>query len=95
MAVECQLTFISQARFPSINPKYYIFCSALFIFHTSTFSYTNAYNRLSSLPSTTCLVVKLLPFRLLSKNVKVRIYNTMNLPVVLYGCETRSLTLRK
>jgi hypothetical protein len=31
---------------------------------------------------------------LLSKNVKVRIYKTIILPVVLYGCETWSLTLR-
>jgi hypothetical protein len=33
--------------------------------------------------------------RLLSKNVKIRIYRTTLLPVVLYGCETRSLTLRE
>ena len=32
---------------------------------------------------------------LLSKNVKIKIYITMILPVVLYGCETWSLTLRK
>jgi hypothetical protein len=32
--------------------------------------------------------------RLLSKNVKVRIYNTIILPVVLCGRETWSLTLR-
>jgi hypothetical protein len=32
---------------------------------------------------------------LLSKNVKIRIYKTINLPVVLYGCETWSLTLRE
>jgi hypothetical protein len=31
--------------------------------------------------------------RLLSRNVKVKIYNTIILPVVLYGCETWSLTL--
>jgi hypothetical protein len=31
--------------------------------------------------------------RLLSKNRKVRIYRTIILPVVLYGCETWSLTL--
>jgi hypothetical protein len=37
----------------------------------------------------------LLSFRLLSKNVKIRIYKTILLPVVLYGCETRSLTLRE
>jgi hypothetical protein len=27
--------------------------------------------------------------------VKVRIYKTIILPVVLYGCETRSLTVRE
>jgi hypothetical protein len=32
--------------------------------------------------------------RLLSKNVKIRIYKTIILPVVLYGCETWSLILR-
>jgi hypothetical protein len=32
---------------------------------------------------------------LLSKNIKIRIYNTIILPVVLYGCETWSLTLRE
>jgi hypothetical protein len=30
-----------------------------------------------------------------SKNVKVKIYKTIILPVVLYGCETWSLTLRE
>jgi hypothetical protein len=33
--------------------------------------------------------------RLLSKNVKVKIYKTIILPVVLYGCETWSLTVRE
>jgi hypothetical protein len=32
---------------------------------------------------------------LLSKNVKVRIYKTIILPVVLYGCQTWSLTVRE
>jgi hypothetical protein len=32
---------------------------------------------------------------LLSKNVKVKIYKAIILPVVLYGCETWSLALRK
>jgi hypothetical protein len=32
---------------------------------------------------------------MLSKNVKVRIYKTIILPVVLYGYETWSLTLRE
>jgi hypothetical protein len=33
--------------------------------------------------------------RLLSRNVKVKIYKTIILLVVLYGCKTRSLTLRE
>jgi hypothetical protein len=33
--------------------------------------------------------------RLLSRNVKVKIYKTIILPVVLYRCETWSLTLRE
>jgi hypothetical protein len=32
---------------------------------------------------------------LLSKKIKIRIYKTIILPVVLYGCETWSLTLRE
>jgi hypothetical protein len=38
---------------------------------------------------------KLLFSRLLSKNVKIRLFKTPILPVVLYGCETCSLTIRK
>jgi hypothetical protein len=33
--------------------------------------------------------------RLLSKNVKVKIYKTTIQPVILYWCETLSLTLRE
>jgi hypothetical protein len=33
--------------------------------------------------------------RLLSRNVKVKTYKTILLPVVLYGCETWSLILRE
>ena len=33
--------------------------------------------------------------RLLSKNLKIKICRTIILPVVLYGCETWSLTLRE
>jgi hypothetical protein len=32
---------------------------------------------------------------LLSKNIKVKIYKTIILPIVLYGCETWPLTLRE
>ena len=37
----------------------------------------------------------LLSSRLLCKNLKIKIYRIIILPVVLYGCETWSLTLRE
>jgi len=32
---------------------------------------------------------------LISKNIKIKIHKTIILPVILYGCETWSLTLRE
>jgi len=40
-------------------------------------------------------VQNLLSSRLLSRNLKIKVYRTIILPVVLYGCETWSLTLRE
>jgi hypothetical protein len=40
-------------------------------------------------------VQNLLSSRLLSKDLKIKIYRTIILPVVLYGYETWSLTLRE
>jgi hypothetical protein len=40
-------------------------------------------------------VQSLLSSRLLSRNLKVKIYETIILPVILYGCETWSLTSRE
>ena len=40
-------------------------------------------------------VKNLLSSSLLSKNLEIKIYRTIILPVVLYGCETWSLTLRE
>jgi hypothetical protein len=40
-------------------------------------------------------VQNLLSSHLLSKNVKIRIYKTIILSVLLYRCETWSLTLRE
>jgi hypothetical protein len=40
-------------------------------------------------------VQNLLSSRLLSRNVKIKIYKTIILPVILYGCETWSLMLRE
>jgi hypothetical protein len=40
-------------------------------------------------------VQNLLSSRLITKNLKIKIYKTVILPVVLYGCETWCLTLRE
>jgi hypothetical protein len=40
-------------------------------------------------------VKNLLSSSLLSKKLKIKIYRTTIMPVVLYGCETWSLTLRE
>jgi hypothetical protein len=40
-------------------------------------------------------VQNILSSRLLSKNLKIKIHRTIILPVVFYGCETWSLTLRE
>jgi len=40
-------------------------------------------------------VRNLLPSSLLLKNLKIKIYRTIILPVIFYGCETWSLTLRE
>jgi hypothetical protein len=40
-------------------------------------------------------VQNLLSSRLISRNLKIKIYKTVILPVVLYGCETWSVTLRE
>ena len=41
------------------------------------------------------VVYSKLSSRLLSKNLKIKKYKTIILPVVLYGCEAWSLTLRE
>ena len=41
------------------------------------------------------LMQNILSSSLPSKNLKIRIYRTIILPVVLYGCKTWSLTLRE
>jgi hypothetical protein len=40
-------------------------------------------------------IQNLLSFRVLSKNVNIKIYKTIILPLVLYGCETWSVILRE
>jgi hypothetical protein len=52
-------------------------------------------SRLKSRNSCYYLAQNLLSCNLLSKNVKIKIYSTIILPVVLYECETWLLTLRE
>jgi len=40
-------------------------------------------------------VQNILSSSILSKNIKIKIHRTIILPIVLYGCETWSLTLRE
>ena len=52
-------------------------------------------SRLSSGKACYHSVQNLLSSRLLLKNLKIKIYRTIILPVVLYGCETWSLTVKE
>jgi hypothetical protein len=52
-------------------------------------------SRLKSVNACYHSVQDLLSSGLLSKNIKIKIYRNIILPVVLYGCETSSLTLRE
>jgi hypothetical protein len=58
-------------------------------------TYKKIKSRLNSRNACYHLVCSLLSPFLLSRNVKVGIYQTIIRPVVLYGCETCSLTLRE
>jgi hypothetical protein len=51
--------------------------------------------KFNSLNSCYRSVQNLLIFRLPSRNIKIRMYKTTILPVVLYGCKTCSLILRE
>ena len=42
-----------------------------------------------------CFGTKSFVFQFVMKNLKIKIYRNIILPVVLYGCETWSLTLRE
>jgi hypothetical protein len=52
-------------------------------------------SRLNSGNSCYYSVQNLLSSHLISRNLKFKVYKTVSLPVVLYGCETSSLTLRE
>jgi hypothetical protein len=52
-------------------------------------------SRLNSRNACSHSIQNLLSSHLISKNLKIKIYKTVILPVVLYGCKTWSLTLRE
>jgi len=52
-------------------------------------------SRLNSGNACCHLVHNILSSSLLSKNIKIKIYRTIILPFVLYGCATWSVTLRE
>jgi hypothetical protein len=52
-------------------------------------------SKLKSVNACLLSVQNLLSSRLLSRNIKIEIYRTIIMPVVLYGYETWSLTLRE
>jgi hypothetical protein len=72
--------FVTETSSPVLKITFHsVFYDYLFIVHVIALSacYHSVQNILSS--------------RLLSKNIKVKIYKIIILPVVLYGCETWSL----
>jgi len=74
----------------------HIFCNCMLLSLTNQYSIAEEIkSRLRSANACYHSVQNLLSSTLLSKNLKTKIYRTIILPVVLYGCETWSLTLRE
>ena len=67
--------------------KEFLNCPSTLLQYLHTVTHLKAHQLLTIPP--------LLSSRLLSKNLKIKIYRTIILPVVLYGCETWLLTLRE
>ena len=72
-----------------VNYVILLLCQCIFIF-IFMYSYCYVWSGNACYHS----LQNLLSSRFLSKHLKVKIYRTIILPVVLYGCETWSLTLR-
>ena len=74
--------------------RYFILISNMFMFNQNSIA-EEIKSRLRSGNACYHSVQNLLSSRLLYKNLKIKIYRTKILSVVLYGCETWSLTLRE
>jgi hypothetical protein len=72
---------------------YFVLTRAVIIL--SETGYEEIKSRLNSGNACYHSVQSLLLSRLLSRNVKVKVYKTIILPAALYGCETWSLMLRE
>jgi hypothetical protein len=88
------MTRSSNANFPVNNPIQLSLFSERGKDTEQNWTQEEIKSRLNSGNASYHSVQSLLSFRLLSRNVKVKIHKTIILPVVLYGCETWSLLLR-
>jgi len=73
--------------------KAVIINNTLLLFHSKWRVFMNNSKVLIKLLNTK--LENLMSSSLLSKNLKIKVYRTIILPVILYGCETWSLTLRE
>jgi hypothetical protein len=96
---------------PRIYVALFVLCMTCEIVHSKGFNCVREYlgttvtnqnliqeeikRRLNSESGCYCSVQNLLSFSLLLKNVNSRIFKTVILPVVLYGCEAWSLTVKE
>jgi len=85
--------------FPQVSPLKSCMppCCTLYVLHVSPisfflFDHPNNIRRWGWLLS---FGAEALSSSLLSKNKNIKIHNTINLSIILYGCETWSLTLRE
>jgi hypothetical protein len=100
--IECQCCgfFNIYLQVVNIAPEviiYFLLTSLLlfkFFFFTSQFRFYSLSFSVSLSPFILHSVQNLLSSSFLSKHLKIKIYRTIILPVVLYGCETWSLILR-
>jgi len=90
--------FLGFLHFFCVFQKFPFFCVTLYLGKPLTHQNSIQEEIKSSLKSSSACyqsVQNLLSSSLLSKNLKIKIYRIIVLPVVLYGCKTWSLTLKE